>query len=189
MDAGTFTNWASQNADILRNLANNLLPVQTLLKGAAYVLGLTFAFKALYSLKVYGEQRTMMSSQTSVKEPLTYLFVSAVFLFLPTVMKMFLTSSFGSPNILAYAPINSSNKTMNALFGSQSEVGHSIALIIQTIGFVAFIRGWVMVARAASQGGGQQTTTGKGLMHVFGGILAINVVSTLQIVNNTLYGT
>ncbi len=46
-----------------------------------------------------------------------------------------------------------------------------------------------MVAKAASQGGQQAGSTGKGLMHVLGGILAINIVSTMQIVNNTLYGT
>ena len=55
-------------------------------------------------------------------------------------------------------------------------------------GECAFIHGWILIARAASQGqppGG----TGKGLMHVFGGILAMNIVRTLDVIHNTFYGT
>lgn len=195
MDFNSFTSVHSfvtevgRNIDVLQNLAKSMEPVQYLLKGLAYLLGLAFAFKALYSLRMYGEGRTMMSSSTSIKEPLTYLLVAAVILFLPASVKMMLNSSFGSTSILAYTSVSSRNATMNYLWGSQSEVGSSLAMVIQTIGYVAFIRGWMMIAKAAGQGGGQQASTGKGLVHVFGGILAINIVSTLQIVNNTLYGT
>jgi intracellular multiplication protein IcmC len=91
---------------------------------------------------------------------------------------------------MAYTTISSGNQTINSLFGSGSKVGHSLSIIIQTLGYVAFLRGWMMIAKSAGQGGGGQGgSTGKGLVHVFGGILAINIVSTLQIVNNTLYGT
>ena len=77
---------------------------------------------------------------------------------------------------------------LDSLFGSGSALGSSLALLIQVIGVFAFVKGWVMIARSASQGqppGG----TGKGLMHVFGGILAMNIVATLQVVNNTIFGT
>ena len=101
---------------------------------------------------------------------------------------MMLVTTFGQPNILAYAPISSNNSSLDVLFGQDSAVGASLSIIIQTIGLIAFIRGWVLVARSASQGqppGG----TGKGLVHVFGGILAMNIVGTIQVINNTLYGT
>jgi intracellular multiplication protein IcmC len=84
--------------------------------------------------------------------------------------------------------VNSSNQALDTLFGSGSVVGRPLAIIIQVIGLIAFVRGWVLVARSASQGqppGG----TGKGLIHVFGGILAINIVGTINMINNTLYGT
>lgn len=187
MDMNSLTNWATQNVDVLRNLATNLLPVQTLIKGAAYILGLVFAFKALYSLKTYGEARTMMSQHGSIKEPLTYLFVAAVLLILPNTLETLLSATFGSPNILGYAPMNSQNQTLNTLMGGGSEAGRSIVIVIQTIGYIAFVRGWMLVAQASSQGG-QPGTMGKGFIHVIGGILAINIVGTLQIVNNTLYG-
>ncbi|KTD21060.1 hypothetical protein [Legionella londiniensis] len=180
--------WVTKQADILNNIAKSLEPVEKLLTGAAYLIGLSFAFKALYSLKVYGEARTMMSSNASIKEPLTYMLVAAIFIYFPTAFQILLNSTFGYTSVLAYAPISSGNSTLNALFGPNSMVGRSLALIIQVIGLIAFIRGWVLIARSAAQGqppGG----TGKGLMHVFGGILAMNIVGTLEIINNTLYGT
>lgn len=186
-DTNSWTSWIAKNADVLNNIASNLLPVQRLITGAAYLIGLAFAFKAIYSLKIYGEARTMMSSNTSIKEPVMYLLVAGILIYLPTGVEIILNTTFGSSNILQYAPVNSNNPTIANLFGSGSLVGRPLTIIIQTVGIVAFIRGWILIARSASQGqppGG----TGKGLMHVFGGILAMNIVGTLNIINNTLYG-
>ena len=178
--------WFGNQADILNNIANNLLPVERLVTGAAYLLGLAFAFKAIYSLKIYGEARTMMSSNTSIKEPILYLLVAGIFIYFPTGLAVMLQTTFGSSNILQYAPVNSKNQSLS-IFSSGSVVGRPLSIIIQTIGVIAFVRGWVLIARGASQG--QPGGTGKGLMHVFGGILAMNIVATLEIINNTIYGT
>lgn len=185
--AGSVTCWITSQADILNNIALSMAPVQKLITGGAYLIGLAFMFKAIYSLKIYGEARTMQSSSTSIKEPVAYLLVGAVLLYFPTAFAALMQTTFGYQNILQYAPVNSSNQTMETLFGPGSAVGQSLAKIIQVVGLIAFVRGWVLIARSASQGqppGG----TGKGLMHVFGGILAINIVGTLNMINNTLYG-
>lgn len=182
------TCWISSQVDILTNIANNLHSVEHLVSGAAYLMGLGFMFKALFSLKEHGEQKSMMSNRSSIKEPAMYFLVGSMLLFLPSTFNMMMMTTFGYTNVLAYAPTNSNNSTINILFGQDSAVGAALSTIIQTIGLIAFIRGWVLIARSASQGqppGG----TGKGMIHVFGGILAMNIVGTLQMVNNTLYGT
>ena len=174
--------------DIFSNLANSLLPVQKLISGGAYVIGCAFIFKAIFSLKVYGESKTMTSSHGNIKEPLIYLFVGGMLVYFPTAVDLIMQTTFGYTSILQYAPVNSSNPALDALFGSGSSVGGSLTTIIQVIGLAAFVRGWILIARSASQGqppGG----TGKGLMPVMGGILAINIVGTLQVLNNTLYGS
>lgn len=130
----------------------------------------------------------MQSSSTNAKEPITYLLVGAMLIYFPTTFSIFMQSTFGYQNILQYAPVNSGNSALNTLFGSGSVVGRPLTIIIQVIGLIAFVRGWVLIARAASSGG-QPGATGKGLMHVFGGILAINIVGTLEMINNTLYGS
>ncbi|WP_133138513.1 type IV secretion protein IcmC [Legionella genomosp. 1] len=186
--SGGLVSWITSNASILNNLAANLLPVERLVTGAAYLIGIAFAFKAIYSLKIYGEARTMMSSNTSIKEPAVYIMVAAILIYFPTGLDIMLNTTFGSSNILQYAPMDSQNQALDSLFGTGSAVGQSLSLLIQVIGVIAFVRGWVLIARSASQGqppGG----TGKGLMHVFGGILAMNIVATLEMINNTLYGT
>lgn len=180
--------WISNQVDILNNIAASLEPVQRLISGAAYLIGIAFAMKAIYSLKVYGESRSQMAQSSSIKEPITYFLVAGMLIYMPTGFAVMMKSTFGYSNVLAYAPINGSGQVISSLFGSGSSVGQSLSLIIQVIGMIAFVRGWVLIARSASQGqppGG----TGKGLTHIFGGILAMNIVGTLQIINNTLYGT
>ena len=179
------TCWISSQVDVLANIASNMASVQRLISGAAYVMGIMFAIKALMTLKELGESRTMMSSKGNVKEPLIYFLVAGMLLFLPTGFKIMMMTTFGYSTILAYTPVNSNNSALNGLFGQNSAVGESLSIIIRTIGLIAFIRGWVLISRSASQGqspGGM----GKGMMHVLGGIVAMNIVGTLQIINNTL---
>ncbi len=185
---GTVACWIAGQADILNNIAASLIPIQRLITGASYLIGCAFLFKAIYSLKVYGEARTMMSSSASAKEPILYLMVGAILLYFPTTLQMMLQTTFNYNTVLQYAPVNSNNNALDTLFGSGSVVGKPLAMLIQVIGLIAFIRGWVLVARSGSQGQ-QPGGTGKAFMHIFGGILAINIVGTLTIINNTLYGT
>lgn len=180
--------WVTAQADVLTNIANNLLPVEHLITGAAYLMGLSFAFKALATLKQHGENKSSMAQGSGLKEPLLYFLVAAVFIYFPTVFSVLLNTTFGYSSVLAYSSMSSNNRIGGSLFVSGSEVGRSLALIIQVIGLIAFIRGWILIARSASQGqppGG----TSKGLVHIFGGILAMNIVGTLDVLNNTLYGT
>jgi intracellular multiplication protein IcmC len=186
--SGTVSCWIATQANILTNLANSLAPVERLITGGAYLMGCAFMFKAIYSLKIYGEAKTMQSGSTSIKEPLIYLIVGAVFIYFPTGFAVLMQTTFGYQNVLQYAPVNSGNQALDTLFGSGSVVGKPLAMLIQVIGLIAFVRGWVLIARSASQGQ-QPGGTGKGLVHVFGGILAINIVGTLNMVNNTLYGS
>jgi intracellular multiplication protein IcmC len=177
------------DTDILINIATNLAPVQQLIIGSAYLLGIAFAIKAIVGLKIIGESRSNMGSgHMSIKEPLIYMFVSIVFIFFPTALDIMLTTTFGHSSPLGYTPNDGPNPAIRELFGSGSSFGQSLSTIIQVIGVIAFVRGWVLIARAAAQGQ-QPGSTGKGLVHVFGGILAMNIVLTLQIINNTLYGT
>ena len=172
----------------LTTITSSLLSVEQLITGGAYLMGLSFAVKAIYSMKTLAESKSQMQQHGSLKEPLFYMLAAALLIYFPTGMQVILNTTFGEGStILAYAPIDSGISALNSLFGQSSTFGAVIALVIQVVGVIAFIRGWVLIARSASQGqppGG----TGKGLAHVFGGILAMNIVGTLQVVNNTLFG-
>jgi len=173
--------------DVMTNLSSSLLSIEKLITGTAYLIGAVYIVKALHSLKVFGESRTMMSSSQSVKDPLIHLFVAAILIYFPTGFEIMMNSTFGYSTVLAYAPVDSGNPLLSAIFGEDNQFGYTLALVVQVVGVVAFVRGWVLIARSASQGqppGG----TGKGLMHVFGGVMAMNIIGTLEVLENTLYG-
>ncbi|PJD90571.1 MAG: type IV secretion protein IcmC [Legionella sp.] len=180
--------WYSGYENVLTNLANSLVPVEKMLTGAAYLMGLGFAIKAILTLKTHGEQRSSMSGTGNMKEAGIYLIVAAMLVYYPTAFEVIMNSTFGYDSVLAYAPMAASTPILGNIFGANSMVGGSLTTIIQIVGLIAFIRGWLLIARGASQGqsGGG---TGKGMMHVFGGILAMNIIGTLEVFHNTLFGT
>jgi intracellular multiplication protein IcmC len=178
------TSYASFN--ILANIAESLIPIERLVTGAAYLIGIALIMKGILTLKNHAESRGQGGSN-SIKEPFVYFFVGGMLVYFPTGFEVLMNSTFGYSNVLAYAPQNSQSPLINALFGSNSTIGADLALFIQVVGVFAFVKGWLLITRSAGTGqppGG----TGKGMMHVFGGILAMNIVGTLQVINNTLYG-
>ena len=119
----------------------------------------------------------MMSTNSSLRPPITYLLVSMVFIYLPTALDILMNTIYGTTQItpLSYVTAQSS---------SQFESGLTVILaFIQIIGLIAFIRGWVIIAHTSQQGG--RETVGKGITHIVGGILAINIVGTRDILWHT----
>lgn len=166
----------------LSNLAESLLPWQSLMTGAAYIMGIGFIVKGIVGLKALGESRQGMQ-HGSMKDPLLSFIVGGMLVYFPTGFEVLMSTTFGYSSILAY----SDSSVMSDWIGGDNELGRTLTIIIQTIGIYAFIRGWVLIARSASTGQ-PPNGTGKGLTHIFGGILAINIVGTLEMINNTLMG-
>lgn len=174
--------------NIFKNLKPSLLQVQKLITAVAYLMGVHFLIKGVSALKHAGEMRSHMSQQHSMKEPIYYLLVGSMLLYLPSGLSVFLGTVFGSDEILGYSQLSSSSAFLNSMFGAAGVFGEDMVLFVQIIGLIAFVRGWLMVAKGAQQGGHQQGGMGKGMMHIFGGILAINIVQTLNVISNTLLG-
>lgn len=173
--------------DVLTNIANSLIPVEKLITGAAYLIGIILIMKGIVVLKTHSESRGH-SGGHSMKECVVYFFVGGMLIYFPTGFEVLMNSTFGYANVLAYAPLNSQSPLLDSLFGADSMIGHSLALIIQVFGVYAFVKGWLIITKSAGSGGQSHGGMGKGMVHVFGGILAMNIIGTLQVVNNTLYG-
>ena len=45
--------WVSGNIDIIKNISENMVPVQKLVTGFAYIAGLLFAFKAIFKISSF----------------------------------------------------------------------------------------------------------------------------------------
>ena len=62
-----------------------------------------------------------------------------------------------------------------------------VIMIVQFIGLVAMLRGFLILTKVTGQGA-QPGTVSKGMIHIFGGILAVNIVRTVEIAINTFGG-
>jgi intracellular multiplication protein IcmC len=177
-----------QYVSIFKNLLPSLFDLEKLITASSYIIGISLIFKGVMTLKQVGEHRTHMSPHHTLKEPMFYFLSGSFLLFLPTGIKVFLITTFGTDNIMSYSDINSANPFINSITSS-ADFTHTLVLIIQLIGLISFIKGWMIISKSGGQSGHQQGGFAKGVMHIFGGILALNVVQSLNIISNTLYGS
>lgn len=160
---------------MLQSISNNLPGLWGLVTGGSELMGFWFALRSIYQLKQYGELRTMASTNTELSKPLIFLFVAMALIFWPSLLDMSLISVFSAPNILAYP---------GSSLGSTADLALSLAGgLIQFIGFISVIRGWVLLTHYGQQQ--QQSVVGKAIVHIIAGVLAVNVYATWDIFKNT----
>jgi len=161
---------------VITNIGNNITPFWHLVTAAAYLFGFAFIMRGIFLLKVYGEMRTMMSGQSNLKGAFITLFVGAVLIFSPTIYSSLLLTTFNtaSSSPLQYAK----NTTM--------DYSSYIALLrfIQLIGLISFVRGWIMLTHTSNPG--QQNAFGKALTHIVGGLFAINIQASIDVLKGTI---
>lgn len=61
----------------------------------------------------------------------------------------------------------------------------SILTFLRFLGYVAIIRGWLIVNSLVANGQSQGNTMGKGITHIIGGVALVYVQSTAMILSNT----
>lgn len=162
---------------IITKLQKQFPAIAKLTSAVAYMIGIAFVIRAIFALKIYGEMRTMMSSHSNLKIPIIYLIVGIALVFSPNTIKVMLQTVYGSENILAY------NQTVTKA-GIQFTA--AFFYFVQIVGFISFVRGWIMLAGLAQQS--HQTTFGKALTHIVGGLLAMNIGTTIEILKSSIGG-
>lgn len=156
---------------ILGNLSQSLYPVQRLITGGAYILGILFFLTAISKLRKIADHRAQSSSQEKMFTPMMYILFGAALLYLPTAMSLMSNTVFGVGNVLTYSSLNPKN------------IYSSVGLLIRTAGVLWFVRGCVLVAHSSEPG----TQEGpKGLLFIIAGILAMNFDNTISIINSML---
>lgn len=163
-------------ATMVKNLSANMGQLMQFVTALAYVMGMYFIIEGILKLKKFGESRTMMSEQGSLRVPMIYFFVGGFLLYLPSAVQVGLTTFWEDPTPYAY--VSDSQDPWVQLI-------QAVFVIIQLIGTIAFIRGLVILSHVGGHGG-QQGQFGKALAHIIGGILLINIYQFIQAVANTL---
>ncbi len=151
---------------IIGNLSHSLTPVQFLLSGLSYTLGMLFFMIALVKLK-----KQAGSHSEKLLPPLTYLFGGAALIYLPSAVHILANTTFGMGNILQYSP------------PAPYDFYKALGLLIQTAGLIWFIRGCVLLIHSSDP---QAKHGSKGLVFLFAGILAMNFQNTGQMLNSMM---
>lgn len=166
---------ATPNAQtMLQNFVAAIPNLVQMITAIAYVLGMIFVVKGILEFKTFGESRTMQSRDRQLSVPIIYITVGAVLLFLPTSIQVGMSTFWTTPCPYCYIQQGGEWATFIA----------NCFLIVQLVGLIAFIRGLLIFTTISSSGGGN--TFSKGLMHVIGGILCMNIYQLLQTVFTTL---
>lgn len=162
---------------IMMNLQSNVPWLRRLVVGFCYVFGLGLILKSVFMLKAFGQQKTMMASHSSFTKPLITMFIGAGLFYLPTVIDTSVASLFayGSSSVMDYP-----------VAGDWSSIINPLIDIVKLLGLITFVRGWIMLAKFGAEGGGQQGVGGKAVMHMIGGVLAMNIVDTIEVVKSSL---
>lgn len=150
-----------------------------LIFAVSYLAGMFTIFRALYYLKVYGEARTMMATQSSVAAPIAMFVCGASLIFLPTALDVLSYTLYNTNTTLAY-DTDAGLQYRQFLF--------VMGLVVQLIGLIAVVRGFLMLTNIGKTGGNQPGHTAKALTHVIGGIMAVNFSATVSILGNLFGG-
>lgn len=159
-------------------LSQNLPGVIKFLIAFAYVSGFWLIFSAMHELRIYGQMRTMMPTNVNFSGPVARMAIGALLMFLPGTLDYSLYSlwGYGTSSVMSYP------SDMPA--GTEPVIRALIGLT-RVIGYIAFIRGFTILTRTTRQNA-PPGITGKALMHIFGGIMAINIVGTINVLKTTL---
>ncbi len=167
-------------AQILVNLQKTYTVIVGLIVSIAYLAGAAFFMKGIFAFKVYAEQRTMMSSQLSIKIPISYVAAGVGLLWLPTVISITTNSVFMTPdvNIIGYnMGITPADKIRNAVYAT-----------IQVMGLIAVLRSFFLATVHQPIGGGGQGGMGKAVLHFAGGLAALNIDKLVNILHDIFAG-
>lgn len=160
----------------LANLAKEAPNVIRFIAACAYVTGFWFIYSAVQQLRIYGNARTMMPTHIAFTEPLLRFAIGIMMIYLPTIIKVLTYSLWATGGDFTYTP---------AAAGSfWQQIIDSCIQIVRVVGYISFVRGLIVMSRASRQGV-PPGMVGKGMMHIIGGILAINIDSTVLLIEKT----
>jgi uncharacterized membrane protein HdeD (DUF308 family) len=153
---------------MLINLSNSLAPVQKLLSGFGYLVGITLMISGLLELKKHAESRGGQSSHEDALTALAFIFGGALLVYMTSTVTALSNTVFGATNILSYSVNSSPN------------LYHAMLVLIQTTGVLWFVRGMVLLVQSTKPG---HKEGAKGMTFMLAGIGAINFESSMHVID------
>lgn len=165
--------------DLFINLNASMQKIYPAMVTICWILGYFLLAKAVFMLKKLGHKTAFMGSGGSLIGPISIIIIAVILINAPGFIKVLVQTMYGSEiqSTKAWASQNTSTSWYNAL---KPMVG-----LIQVIGIFAFLRGALILTKACNENA-QPGNIPKGLMHALGGVMAINITGTIDLINSTL---
>ena len=163
---------------IFSNLSTSLSGVSQFLTALSYVIGIYLTVSAVFKFKKFGHRTAFMHVEAGMFGPIMQFFIGVGLLYTPTFIGVLNATVFGDSSIddvMAYSTSGSSPDWATAI--------EPMYQTIQVIGLIAFLRGWLILTKSVQKDGGNQPgQTTKGIIHIIGGVMAMNITRTIDII-------
>ncbi len=167
---------------VMSNLGTQMSQFDQFFKALFYLTGVGLIFSAIMRLKKFGQRTAFMHVEAGIVAPAAQLFIGVALIYSPTLMDTL------NETFWAATPENDAWSYPSAGGSTYEQLIKPMTNVIILVGMVAFFRGWLILSRAAAQGQTQPGTISKGITHIVGGFLAINITKTYSIIMGTFTG-
>lgn len=159
-------------ATMFANGTKSFNAITKLVQYTAYLIGIFLIIGSLFKLSQLGS-----SQQVTAKMPLVMFFTGiGIFALIGSINVVSQTLSMGS------GPGDALMPSIGSQFAGVGEAVTGVLTFIRLIGYIAFIRGWLMLNAA---GQGKADMVKRGLIHLGGGVACINITIAAKILATT----
>jgi hypothetical protein len=160
---------------IIEHLGSSVDPLEKLISGFCYVLGIVFIWESLKRLKVIADKRSQSGGGQKVFSPLAFFLGGAALFFLPTTYTIMTNTLWGSGSPIAYT------SWVKQLVEKYGESNAAVTHILQLAGLIWFVRGTVLLVHATEPGNQHGT---KGLLFLIAGVMSMNIQYTFTLISS-----
>ena len=163
-------------------LSSSFYSLEKMLLVLSYIIGLFLALRGVMMYRAFANQTYGSAQRGEIAGPMVFLIVGIMLIYLPSTMNASLQTIFGTSEIgqlsslVSYQSPDSSENWLN--------LQNIFVKYLKLVGLIAFLRGWIILSKMGHPGA-QPGSIGKGITHIFGGVVLINLVDTINILGRT----
>lgn len=150
---------------------------ETLLNLFVSLVGVVFTGMAIFKFIEVDKGTTRLAT------PVMYLLAGTALFNFGSSVDTFLQTMYGSStsvhNLMSYSASSSRLPEQSA------KMMQVLIMCIRLYGYYAFIKGWFIVKKIGDGTNGSDEAFGRAMVHMFGGVAAINIVGTLDAISST----
>ena len=168
----------------LQNLSDTYEALKALVAAISFITGVALIFRGIAMYRIFANQTFGSAQRGEFAGPMVFIIVGAILVYYPSTIDISLQTIFGPGSskvkditeMIAYDKIASSQKW--------AAISGVLVKYMTLIGFIAFIRGWIILSKMGHSGS-QPGSIAKGITHLVGGILLMNIVGTVNLIAAT----